>query len=60
MGIKKQDFFVAKCDYCGEYLQNGEGGILCCKTKGGIKDHMKFADWKKKNGKISCENCWEN
>ena len=59
MGIKKQEFFVARCDFCPAYLENGDGGMLCCGTKAGIKKHMELAGWKKKNGKIACENCWE-
>jgi|GEM_PF-2488007 len=59
MGIRKQDFYICQCDFCGTKLENGEGGVLCLKRKDSAKEHLKLAEWKMKNGKFACENCWE-
>ncbi len=59
MGIRKQEGFVAVCDVCLSILQNGEGATLFLYTKDEVKKHLDFAGWTKKNGKIACENCYE-
>ena len=59
MGIRKQDFYICQCDFCPEILQKGEGSFLRLERKQDAKEHLKLAEWKMKNGKFACENCWE-
>jgi hypothetical protein len=59
MGIRKKEFFIAVCDFCPDELQNGEGGTLCLDSKESTDEHLSHAGWTKKNGKLACENCYE-
>jgi formylmethanofuran dehydrogenase subunit E len=59
VGIQKREFYIVKCDICGEELQNGDGGILCLDSRENANEHIPLGDWNKKNGKIACENCYE-
>ena len=59
MGIRKVEVFMVVCDVCPSILQNGEGATLFLYTKDEAKKHLDLAGWTKKNGKIACENCYE-
>ena len=58
MGIHKKSFYICKCDFCSDILQNGEGGTLCLETKKEAAEHSSLAGWTKKNGKLACECCY--
>lgn len=58
MGIRKQVFYIAVCDECDAELENGEGGVLCLLTKEDAENHISYADWVKKDGKLLCDNCY--
>ena len=59
MGVRKAEFFICHCDICNDILQNGEGGVLCLDTKDEVKQHLDYAGWIRKGGKLACENCFE-
>lgn len=60
MGIRKKEVYIVVCDNCPTELENGEGGTLCLNNKSDAKKHIEFSGWKKKDGKIFCENCYVN
>jgi hypothetical protein len=47
------------CDVCKTEMQNGEGGTLCLESRQSVKEHIEYAGWMQKNGKLACENCME-
>ena len=57
MGIEKKEYYICKCDFCGDVLQNDSGGTLCLETKKSANEHVALV-WTKKNGKLACECCY--
>jgi len=60
MGIEKKEFYVIQCDFCGEEVENEEGGTLCLDSKEAAIEYITLVGWREKNGKIECEECWES
>lgn len=59
MGIQKRNVYIVVCDFCGEELENGDGGTMCALTKEEADKYRESCEWIKKNGKTACHNCFE-
>lgn len=56
--IKRELFYYAICDGCGEFLSGSEGYYLV-KEKIEIIDAYEGSGWVKKGREIFCEECQE-
>lgn len=60
MGYQRREYVIAKCDYCDAIFETSDGGQQCFTGEKEAKHTIEGCDWRMKNGKLQCADCWEN